>query len=311
MLAEENANSAKYEFDGFLIDAAGRRVLHAGEQLQLTPKIFDTLLYLVDNARRLIEKDELMQVIWPDTIVEENNLNKNISVLRRVLNEKQGENRYIATIPGRGYKFVAKVTRATEENDPDSEVHENEARLGTDVALSETAAHEPEISEPAVTRPHFPRHYLAILAAIVLACALALGYYFWPRSAPHVNTIAVLPFKPISTTERDEALEMGMADTLISRLGGGPDVIVRPLASVRRYSGLDQDPIAAARELGVETVLEGNLQRVGDDIRVNARLIRASDGSALWSGTYDERFTNILLCRIASAARSLPHSKPG
>jgi len=83
------------------------------------------------------------------------------------------------------------------------------------------------------------------------------------------------------------------ADTLIARLGGDRDIVVRPLASVRRFGGLDQDPLSAGRELGVETVLDGSLQRAGDKIRVNARLIRTSDGSSLWSDTFDEKFTDI------------------
>ncbi len=73
------------------------------------PKAFETLLYLVRHSGKVIEKDELMREIWADTIVEENNLTQNISILRRVFGEKPGEHRYIATVPGRGYKFVAKV----------------------------------------------------------------------------------------------------------------------------------------------------------------------------------------------------------
>jgi len=98
-----------YEFGEFRIEAGKRLLLRDGAPVPLTPKAFETLLHLVQNRQRIVEKDELMQVIWPDTTVEENNLNQNISTLRRVLGESRGENRYIATIPGKGYRFIADV----------------------------------------------------------------------------------------------------------------------------------------------------------------------------------------------------------
>jgi DNA-binding winged helix-turn-helix (wHTH) protein/Flp pilus assembly protein TadD len=98
-----------YEFGEFRIEAGKRLLLRDGAPVALTPKAFDTLLHLVQNRQRIVEKDELMRAIWPDTVVEENNLNQNISTLRRVLGESRGENRYIATIPGKGYRFIADV----------------------------------------------------------------------------------------------------------------------------------------------------------------------------------------------------------
>jgi serine/threonine-protein kinase len=90
-----------YEFEDFRIDAAKRLLAKAdGEQIPLTPKVFDTLLYLVRHNGRVIGKDELMREIWTDTIVEENNLSQNISILRRVLGEKRDEHRFIANRSG-------------------------------------------------------------------------------------------------------------------------------------------------------------------------------------------------------------------
>jgi DNA-binding winged helix-turn-helix (wHTH) protein len=105
-----NELTGVYAFEEFRLDA-GKRLLFGpdGEPVPLMPKAFDILLYLLRNAERIVEKDELMDKIWPDTVVEENNLTQNISSIRKALGERHKENRFIATIPGRGYKFVAVV----------------------------------------------------------------------------------------------------------------------------------------------------------------------------------------------------------
>src|SRR5215467_7115362 len=102
--------SHNYEFGDFRVDTARRQLLRrGGEVLPLKPKVFDTLLYLVQHSGKVVEKEELMREIWPDAFVEENNLNQNVSKLRRVLGESRGENRFIVTVPGRGYRFAADV----------------------------------------------------------------------------------------------------------------------------------------------------------------------------------------------------------
>ena len=289
-----------YEFDGYSVLAGSRRFLRAdGEPIPLTPKVFETLMYLVENHGRIIEKNELMEALWPDTIVEENNLNKNISVLRRILGEKQGENRYIATVPGRGYKFVAAVTVSEFPalNRSDSQVERD--GLGDHSAILNGPNEDPletasSASQQTATNGR-NRKLIATALLGLLVCAVSIAY-FWRKPAPDdplTRTVAVLPFKPLAAGDRDEILEMGMADTLIAQLSNNPDMVVRPLASVRRFGGLEQDPMIAGRELGVDSVLDGSLQRIGDSIRVNVRLIRTNDGASLLSETFDEKFTDI------------------
>jgi len=113
------------------------------------------------------------------------------------------------------------------------------------------------------------------------------------RATPFGRRLAVLPFKPIAAEGRDQVLELGMADTLIMKLSNSRELIVSSLPSVRKYSGLDQDPVAAGRQLQVDSVLEGNVQRSADQIRVTVRLIDTKDGSSLWAGTFDEKFTDV------------------
>src|SRR5271165_6553487 len=101
----------KYRFGDFeLLPAQGVLSL-AGARVPLMPKPLATLLVLIEHAGETVSKDDLLSQVWPDTAVEENNLTQSISTLRKALGEKRGENRFIATEPGNGYRFVAAVTR--------------------------------------------------------------------------------------------------------------------------------------------------------------------------------------------------------
>src|SRR5579872_7526783 len=227
-----------YEFDDFRVDP-GRRLLFGGDgrPLPLTPKAFDTLIYLLEHTEQVLGKEALMKAIWADTAVEENNLNQCISALRRVLGEKRAENRYIVTVPGRGYRFVAPVNK---------------------------------LKPPVIA-----------------------------SGAEAIPKIAVLPFQPLTRNNRDESLEMGMADTLIARLTGIRDLVVRPMSSVRKYADLKMDTLAAGRELGVESVLEGSLQHQSDRVRITVRLLKVSNGASLWARTFDDQLTDIFALQDA------------
>lgn len=109
-----------YEFEDYRLDAGKMLLSRSGAHIPLTPKVFDTLLLLVRRTGEVLEKDELIRTVWPDANVEENNLNQNISILRRALGENRGENRYIATIPGRGYRFIPEVRTLSERSSVES-----------------------------------------------------------------------------------------------------------------------------------------------------------------------------------------------
>jgi serine/threonine-protein kinase len=158
-----------------------------------------------------------------------------------------------------------------------------------------------------------PWHKFTLVAVVFLsALAVTVGVWFLSHRAEKTaasaspageKRIAVLPFKPLVADNRDQVLEMGMADSLITKLSNTRQIIVRSLASVRKYVGLDQDPLAAGRELQVNSVLEGNVQKLGDHIRVTARLINVDDGSSLWAGTFDEKFTDVFTVQDATSQK--------
>ncbi len=149
-----------------------------------------------------------------------------------------------------------------------------------------------------VAQPRASLRRLVAVAAVMLMVVAAIAYALLFRRAPgvrppEIKSLAVLPFKPLVADHRDESLEMGMADTLIVRLSSLRDVTVRPISSVRKFSGLEQDPVAAGRELGVESILDGQMQRSGDRIRVTARLIGVGDGKQLWADQFDVEFSDV------------------
>ena len=280
-----------YVFDRFRLELTKRLLrTDVGETIPLVPKAFDTLAYLVSNHGRVIGKDELMSAIWPDTVVEENNLNKNVSILRRVLNDDRRNHRFIVTVPGQGFKFVAKVEPAIESPKP--------------------------LDEPDAELPQVKRRFSTLLTAGVVAGAIiALTAFFWigrdaEESYARATTIAVLPFRPLVAEHRDEALELGMADAVISGLSRNRALIVRPLTSVRGFSGLDQDAIIAGHAVGVDYIVDGTIQRWGDKIRVTVRLLAVDDGSVLWTEAFDERFTDIFVVQDAISTRATAALSP-
>ncbi|MEO7724633.1 MAG: transcriptional regulator, partial [Chthoniobacterales bacterium] len=104
-----------YAFGDFRLGVAKRVLLrNDGSPVPLTPRVFDTLLQLVEHSGVVLEKERLMDAIWPDQVVEENNLSQNISTLRRALGETPGAPRYILTVPGRGFRFLAEVKEVDE-----------------------------------------------------------------------------------------------------------------------------------------------------------------------------------------------------
>jgi Tol biopolymer transport system component/DNA-binding winged helix-turn-helix (wHTH) protein len=191
-----------YEFGPFRLDPFKRRLLRDGEPVALTPKAFETLLALVQQSGKTVEKDDLMRRVWPGAVVEENNLNQNITALRKCLGDSRQESRYIATIPGLGYRFVAEVRTATpaEAEPPEGsrgqtppavgqsvESSNNgraaEARAAADgaesVAHDAAATHEPEESDgPDHVAPTKFGSAL-VPAAFVLLLVAATAYAFW------------------------------------------------------------------------------------------------------------------------------------
>ena len=304
-----------YGFDDFRLDVSDRQLLHDGRPVALPAKAFDMLVVLIENGGRLVGKDELFSRVWPDQIVEESNLAVHVSAIRKALGEKKDNSRYIVTVPGHGYRFAGNLSLHEEEEEVVIERHsisrlavesenaagENEANLIKNIPTQNGGYLTSREGAGASMRPGAVGWRTLLLAGLGMV-VISLGVFLVLKrtrppersaSAAPIKSIAVLPFKPLAADSRDESLELGMTETLITRLSSLREIKVPPTSAVRKYSGLEQDAVAAGRELHVESVLDGNIQKAGDRLRVTVRLVRVADGQSLWAESFDENFTNV------------------
>ena len=296
-----------YEFGPFRLDPAEHILLRDGLPVALRPKEFAVLLALVEHHGRLMTKDDLLQEVWPGQFVEEGNLNRHVSSLRRVLGESSDAPQYVETVPKVGYRFVAPVREIRDRSAALVIERHTIARIVTEEEEEEANGRDviESASEPKALlttgAKNNRRRRLALAASLVILSGLTLALtYAWTsrksqvtKTAATVTSLAVLPFKPIGAGGEDEYLGLGMADALITKLGNIQKINIRPTSAVRRYDAPNQDPVAAGRELGVEAVIEGSVQRVGGRIRVTVQLVSVKDRTPLWAEKFDEQFTDI------------------
>jgi DNA-binding winged helix-turn-helix (wHTH) protein/tetratricopeptide (TPR) repeat protein len=209
----------RYQFDEFELLPKPRVLLRAGSRIPLTPKPFDTLLMLVERAGQTVSKEELFAQVWSGAEVEENNLTQSISTLRKALGEKRGENRYIVTDPGRGYRFVAPVTRVRAE----------EMLAARDVVL-------PDV-EVEITPPSRNGRIVIIAGTVLIAVALTIWFRVQRASAqpPLRQSIAVLRVRNLSKTSKEAWLQTALPEMLTSELAAGGKLRTIPAEEVVRW----------------------------------------------------------------------------
>jgi TolB-like protein/DNA-binding winged helix-turn-helix (wHTH) protein/Tfp pilus assembly protein PilF len=266
-----------YEFGPFRLDPLKRRLTRDGEPVRLTPKALELLLVLVEASGRTVEKDELLEKVWAGTIVEENNLNQAITALRKSLGDSRQDSQYIATVPGLGYRFVAEVRRV---DDVPAQRRE--------VAMEEAA------KSSAPSRGKIFRYALLIFAPLIVA---VLAYALYTRETPPtvaVSSIMVLPLENLSGDPEQEYFADGITDALIGDLAriGGLHVISR--TSSMHYKGTKKSLPEIAREIKVDAVVEGTVQRSGDRVVIRAQLIHAATDRHLWVRDYEREMRDVL-----------------
>lgn len=305
-----------YEFGPYRLDALERLLLRDGQPVPLTPKVFDTLLALVERSGHVLEKNVLMKLLWPDSFVEDCSLTQNISLLRKALGEN-GENHFIETVPKCGYRFIAPVRvinldPVLSSSDPENisgepsaenilaEISKRPASLCLDNLRREPPSHS---STSLATTPKHQRPTVIFVSFVLLLGFAGGGYLLRGRnggakktveSLNDIHSMAVLPFKQLgSDSGASGYLGLSMADALIVKLSTFQQMRILPTSAVFRYIGRERDVTSTGKELGVEAVLDGTIQRAGDRVRVTMMVIRVDDGRALWSEKFDAPMTDI------------------
>jgi DNA-binding winged helix-turn-helix (wHTH) protein/TolB-like protein/Tfp pilus assembly protein PilF len=277
-----------YQFGKFTLDPREKTLFSDGKALHLPAKEFETLLLLVQNNGKALSKEQMIRLIWQDSFVEEGNLAKQISRLRKIFNAN-GEN-LIETIPKHGYRFSADINQIyqpTEET-----VLEKHTIKKLTVEVEEDFENTQRLL-PAAKKSFFNQAFFAILGLMILAAIFGIWYWRKPNSPAKINSIAVLPLKPLTTEENNQTLGLGLTDALITKIGSLRTVAVRPTSSIVKFTDSDRDALEIGKKLNVDAVLEGTIQQSEGQVRINVRLLRVANGEQIWTGKFDADLTKI------------------
>ena len=275
-----------HEFGEFRFDSEERTLWRDGSLIYLTPKTADLLNALLERRGQLIERTELIQKVWQDTIVEEGNLSYTISRLRKVLGKNDEGQHFIQTIPRRGYRFVDDPPPADEIE----LVYERHSQtVVEEIHITDT---ESTVGTPVSVADYRVERRAVVFTLAVVIVAVAVGTIAWARNsaaagASAVKSLAVVPFRTIETDEVNHR-GLGLADVVITRLSGLKDITVRPTSAVMNLENRDIDLTEIGKRLQVDAILEGMIFHSGSNVRVTARLTRVSDGATLWTGLFEK-----------------------
>jgi TolB-like protein/DNA-binding winged helix-turn-helix (wHTH) protein/Tfp pilus assembly protein PilF len=314
------------EFGRFRLLPHRRELRADGVAVELGSRAFDVLMVLTEARGALVTKDEILSRVWPDTVVEENNLVVQISALRKALGEDRD---FIRTVSGRGYRFVAEIRTSVAVSEAETRVDRGAAAALAQSApssnlpapVSSLIGHETELEEvsdlPArvldipyagtLSRRPPPRRLVWRLFAfgLVLVAVAAFSWLLYSRNqaSPEIRSIAVLPFESLSGDASQDYFADGMTDELITDLGQISSLRVISRTSIMTYKRVRKLLPEIARELHVQGVVEGTVLRSGEQVRITAQLIEVPVERHIWAQSYegDLRDTLALQNRVARA----------
>jgi len=282
-----------YEFGPFRLIPEERQLLRDNQPVPLTPKCFDLLVVLVENTGHLIEKDQLLKRIWPDSFVEEANLSVNMSALRRALGEGPNKHQYVETVPRRGYRFVAGVTERWDDGiqSPARESTEEAARQ-TSTPSQATASGRGLLFQP------WALALIGLLSVSALLVGLNLSglrdRLLGKVNPVSIQSLAVLPLENLSNDTSQDYFGDGMTEALITDLAKIGAVRVMSRSSVMKYKGARKPLSEIGRELNVDAVLTGSVVRSGERVRITVQLVHAATDRNLWADSYERDLRDVL-----------------
>ena len=250
----------RFRFNGFLLDVANRRLLSGDDFVHLEPKSFDVLQFLVEHADHLVTKEQIVEAVWAHAFVSDNSLTRCIHQIRGALEDDADDPRFIETVAGSGYRFVAAVEAVADQAD--------------------TPANEPDKEDPS-----WPRNGFVALAITILV-VIAVLWANTSKDIPKVERIAVLPLVNLTGDESQEYFVQGVHDALIAELSRAVSVDVISRTSVMAFDGTELPMSRIAARLDVDAVIEGSVLRAGDNLTVTAQLIAMDPERHLWADRY-------------------------
>jgi len=273
-----------YEFGAFRVETLKRRLYRNGVPVSLSSKAFDALVMLINSPGETITRESLLDTVWADTAVEDNNLTQQISTLRRTLDESPGEHKFILTVPGKGYTFVSPVRRLSG----------NAAQEAVEPLPFRRSWHS--------GRPLNTGFVVAIWYVLLVLSPFLYSGVRYAVAGDQTQTLAVFQFRAATG---DEFIGTGISETLRARLGSVADLTIRPTPNAIQ----GQDVLIAGRELKVDAVVTGSVQRADDRVRITVEMIDVIDGRIVWGKTFDDSVANIFALQdsiageVASALR--------
>src|ERR1700691_3454118 len=303
-----------YRFADFEADVRSRQVRKHGSKIKLQGQPFEMLLMLLESPGEVITREQMQQKLWPvDTFVDfEHSLNTSIKKLRHALNDSAAEPRYIETLPRVGYRFIAPVTVAEESSG--------------DIAALPLQAPSPVDGIPGTTaEASSPRHSftwflgLAFTATAIAGTAVAfntgktrdplMGILHSSKNGAGMaglakksrRPVAVLPLQNLSADPNQNYFADGMTDELTTDLAQFSDLRVISRTSAMHYKDGNKTAPQIGKELGVDALVEGSVERVGDRVRIRAQLIDCATDRHLWAQSYDREMKDVLSMQTEAA----------
>jgi TolB-like protein/DNA-binding winged helix-turn-helix (wHTH) protein/Flp pilus assembly protein TadD len=269
-----------YEFGTYQLDVEERVLVRQGRPVPLPPKDLETLVVLVEKTGHIVEKEELLEKVWPGVFIEENNLARRIFNLRQVLGEGPDGRQYIETVPKRGYRFVGSV---------------REQGSSAEVSIPTPTS---DLPQPAPQGNRRRALWAWALAAVLIVAAGVLAQHFRGirQSSPQRVMLAVLPFENLSGDANEDYFADGLTEEMIAQLGqvqpSRLGVIAR--TSIIHYKHTKESIAQVGKELGVGYVMEGSVRRAGGRVRITAQLIQAAQQTHVWAESFERPLDDVL-----------------
>jgi TolB-like protein/DNA-binding winged helix-turn-helix (wHTH) protein len=282
-----------YRFGDFVLDLDGYALRRGDDAVRLQPKTFDVLRYLVENAGRLVTKQELLDAVWPGVIVTENSLTRCVKDVRRALDDDVEAPRYVETLPRKGYRFLA-------------------TPVPIGLLPASAPAGEPGSASPVLAAPRRNWRRAWAATALVLALAALAGLlYVQPWRAPDAPAaIAVLPFDSLSSDAEARWFADGIAEDVLDLLARTPGLRVVARTSSFTYRDPAVGTERIANELDVQWLLKGSVRREAETVRVSVQLVDADTGLQTWSARYDRPLQQVFRAQDEIAAAVIAQVAP-